>query len=77
MSPFVCLLVYLCSKVDTASHGPPQSTLETHHPQYGTTANVTTVLIGDASYVYWSIDVALTGNTLCDIQGPIQLHGLC
>jgi hypothetical protein len=66
----------LCSKGNTTSHCPPHSTPETHHPQYGTTANVTAILTGGAAYVYRLVDVAPTGDARCDIQGPIQLHGL-
>jgi hypothetical protein len=58
MSLFTCLLVFLCSKGDTTSHRYPRSSKQTHHPQYGTTANVTAVLVN-----LW----AITGNRLCDI----------
>jgi hypothetical protein len=67
MSLFTCLLVFLCSKGDTTLHCSPQSSTLIHHPHYGTTVNVTAVLVN-----WW----ALTGNRLRYIQDPIQLHGL-
>jgi hypothetical protein len=67
-----CPVVFLCLQNDGMSHHPWRSVAEIHHSWVKCSCNCPT----DVDMCV-SVDIRPTGNTLCNIQDPVQLLVWC